>query len=297
MDKFANKSINSLEFIEKLNEGSFGIVFKGYFKDGDSKTIVAIKKIKKKNPDEIIEPTTLREVFILKNLIHPNLIRLLDIIIDNNEIYLIYEYMDMDLYNFIYRSKNFIPKTVIKEILYNILKGLAFLHENFVIHRDLKLKNILISKDGKIVKIADLGLSRKLSILNPNYSKRIGTLHYMAPEILLNFTDYSFTVDIWAIGCIFYEIVFKKKLFHGNTFEEQLQEIAKVIGIPTNENWANIESNKDYKRIYPNFIKGIFNEKVKGLSYKAVDLLKQMLIYNPNKRIDTKKALEHVSLF
>ena len=297
MENLGHNTIKSLEFGEKLSEGTYGIVFKGNYINGNSKTIVAIKKIKKKIREEKIDYTTLREISNLKELKHPNVIRLLDIIVDKNDFFLVYEFMDMDLYNFIHKSKISINKTLIKEIIYNIFKGLEYLHSNFIIHRDLKPKNILISKDGHIVKIADLGLSRKLNIINPNYSKRVGTLYYMAPEMLLNFTDYSINIDVWSVGCILYELFFKKTLFSGKDYIDQIHKIEDVLGTPTNEIWPGIENTKDYKIIYPEIKKNQFENKVKGLSIKAIALLKQILTYNPSQRINVKSALIHVSFF
>lgn len=296
-DEFAKLSKDTLEFGEIINEGTYGVVYKGFYKTEESKKIVAIKKLKKIYPEEIIIPTTSREINNLKNLSHPNIVKLIDIIIEKSDIFLVFEYIETDLNKFLYKFKNNLTKELIKNIFYQILKGLEYLHSKCIIHRDLKPKNILISKKGDIVKITDLGLSRKLNIVSPIYSKRVGSLNYMAPEILLNFNDYSYGVDIWSAACILYELIFKKILFDGKDYEDQLHSIEKLIGTPTNQNWPNIEKNDNYKNIYQSIQKGIFDNKTKYLSKNEKDILKRMLLYDPNKRISIKAALSHVSIY
>lgn len=294
-DNFGGNNKNCLEFISKINKGSFGEVYKGNYLKSGKKTIVAIKKIESKYDGELLDHNIIREIFNLKNLNHVNIIKLIDVIIDKPSIFLVLEYVDMDLYDFIYKANKNISKELIKSILYKILKGINYLHSKNLIHRDLKLKNILISNEGDIVKIGDFGLSRKITLLNPTYSKRVGTLQYMAPEMLLNFSNYSYAIDIWSIGCIFYELIFKKKLFTGNHYDEVLKSIEKILGSPTNENWPNIESIENYTSKYHIIKKGIFINKEKGFNTLALDLFNNMIIYDPNKRISAESAIKHVS--
>lgn len=203
--------------------------------------------------------------------------------------------MESDLYKFIYNSKIYIKKTLIKEILFKILNGLNYLHSKLLIHRDLSLKNILLSNDANFVKISDFGLSRKVDIINPNYTKKIGTLYYMAPEILLNMQDYTNRVDIWSVGCIFYEMIFKKKLFSGHNFTEQIHSIENILGTPTNAIWPNIEKSDEYKKYYTESKENKFDLKLEGLNTNARDIIKRMIIYNPQERISPKNSLKHVS--
>ena len=176
-----------------------------------------------------------------------------------------------------------------------IFQGINYLHSKLFIHRDLKLKNILLTADGRIVKIGDFGLCRKLNLLNPCYTKRIGTLYYMAPEILLGLPNYSYSIDIWSLGCIFYELVFKRKLFEGNNATEIIKSIENVLGTPINTSWPNIENINKYKEKFPIVKKGIFENNSKGFNQCALELFNRMIIYDPNKRISAKSALNHVS--
>ena len=296
MEQFAYKGKESIEILDKIGQGSYGVVYKGYLKEGDKKKLVAIKEIKKAYEGETIDPITLREICHLKYLKHPNIIELLDVIIDNKSIFLIYEYMETDLYRFIYDSK-YNKKKLIKAILYKILNGLKYIHSKLLIHRDLSLKNILLSDGGNIVKISDFGLSRKIDLINPKYSKRVGTLFYMSPEMLFNFQDYTNRVDIWSVGCIFYEMIFKKTLFDGKNYIEQIHIIESVLGTPTNKTYPGIEKIEGYKKMFPNLKINIFDSKIEGLNKKELNLIKNMIVYNPEERISAQSAINDVSLF
>ena len=189
--KFGNYGKNIIKLEKKIGEGSYGEVFKGYINYPNSNSIlVAIKKIKNTYNNDLIDPTTLREISLLKKLNHPNIIKLLDIVIDD-DLYLIFEYLDFNLNQFLNKEKkNYLKKGFIKYILFNILKGLSYLHSNQIIHRDLKPSNILISQDGKNIKICNFGMSRKINFYNRQYSQNVSTLFYSPPELLLGMTDY-----------------------------------------------------------------------------------------------------------
>lgn len=286
----------TLEFIEHISQGTYGNVYKGFYDKDGVKKLVAVKQIIQRFNVDLIDSTTLREIMILKSLSHENIIKLIDVVDKKPYIFIILEYLDMDLYNFLYNSKKKLTKEIIKNIMKQILQGINYLHSKLFIHRDLKLKNILISADGKIVKIGDFGLCRKLNLLNPCYTKRIGTLNYMSPEILLGFPDYSYSIDIWSLGCIFYELVFKKKLFKGNNATEIMKSIENVLGTPKNTSWPNIENIDKYKEKFPIDKEGIFENNSKGFSKCALELFNRMIIYDPSKRISAKCALNQVSL-
>lgn len=285
----------TLEFVKHISKGTYGDVYKGFYaKDGEKK-MVAIKQIIQKHNVDLIDSTTLREIMILKSLSHENIIKLIDVVDKKPYIFIILEYLDTDLYNFLYKSKIKVTKEIIKDIMKQIFQGINYLHSKLFIHRDLKLKNILLTADGRIVKIGDFGLCRKLNLLNPCYTKRIGTLYYMAPEILLGLPNYSYSIDIWSLGCIFYELVFKRKLFEGNNATEIIKSIENVLGTPINTSWPNIENINKYKEKFPIVKKGIFENNSKGFNQCALELFNRMIIYDPNKRISAKSALNHVS--
>ena len=181
--------------------------------------------------------------------------------------------------------------------MYKILDAVAFCHSKKIIHRDLKPQNILVEKDGEIVKVADFGLARAFSIPIRPYTKEVLTLWYRAPELLLGINEYSTPVDIWSIGCIFGELVLRQPLFKGEYEIEQLFKIFHLLGTPDKNIWPDVESLPNYSKEFPKFKPLKLEKYFVGLDKNGIDLLKQMLIYDPNQRITAKQALMHVRIF
>jgi len=199
--------------LEKIGEGSYGQVYKA--KDNKTQEIVAIKKIIMNNDEDGIPGTALREICILKELKHKNIIALKNVEYKpyDRMLYLVLEFMDCDLreyYTKLCKSK-YIPCYELKSIMFQILKGVSFCHLRRIIHRDLKPMNILY-KNG-VIKIADFGLARPYLMPTGTLTREIESLWYRAPEVMLGEQKYSLPVDIWTIGCIFAELVEKKVLF------------------------------------------------------------------------------------
>ena len=161
--------------------------------------------------EEGLPPTTLREITLLRELSHPSIVHLYDLryYFKERKLYLLFEYMDMDLRKFLDRraaEKREADPGQVRRIFLAILDAVDYLHENNIMHRDLKPQNILISASGDQIKIADFGLARHFSVPFRQYSKEIVTLWYRAPEIIMGHKGYGIGVDIWSLGCIFYEL-------------------------------------------------------------------------------------------
>ena len=178
--------------------------------------------------------------------------------------------------------------------MHQLLQGVAYCHSKKIVHRDLKPANLLINSEGAI-KIADFGLARVFSTPIRPYTKEVLTLWYRAPEILLGCLEYNTTVDIWSIGCIFAELYTKKPLFHGEHDIDQLYKIFMIKGTPTPEVWPEIISLQHYKKSFPKWGCKNFRDIIPNMSDSAIDLLKRLLAYDPNQRINAKQALNHVS--
>jgi len=273
-----------------VGSGTYGDVYKGKLKG--SSEIIAIKKIKIDLENEGIPSTALREITILRELQHPNIIELKDVICNNNKLYLLFEFAEYDLRKYLeeFEHKNLEEETI-KSFLYQILDALAYCHSKKIIHRDLKPQNILLTKNLKI-KIGDFGLARVFSIPIRPYTKEVLTLWYRAPELLLGINEYSTPVDIWSVGCIFAELVIKKPLFKGDCEFEQIMKIYSILGTPKIEDWNEIVNLPYYSNKFPNFSAKKIEEIVK-LDVNGINLLKSMLQYDPNKRITAKQALLH----
>ncbi|XP_041117296.1 cyclin-dependent kinase 2-like [Polyodon spathula] len=191
--------------IEKIGEGTYGVVYKA--KNKLTGQAVALKKIRLDPETEGVPSTAIREISLLKELNHPNIVKLLDVVHTEKKLYLVFEYLDQDLKKYMDSSQPVgMPLPLVKSYLLQLLQGISFCHSHRVIHRDLKPQNLLINRAGAI-KLADFGLARAFGVPLRTYTHEVVTLWYRAPEILLGCKYYSTAVDIWSIGCIFAEMV------------------------------------------------------------------------------------------
>ncbi|KTF76684.1 hypothetical protein cypCar_00038841 [Cyprinus carpio] len=228
--------------LDKLGEGTYATVYKGRSKLTDN--LVALKEIRLEH-EEGAPCTAIREVSLLKDLKHANIVTLHDIIHTQKSLTLVFEYLDKDLKQYLDDCGNCIHMHNVKLFLFQLLRGLNYCHRRKVLHRDLKPQNLLINDRGEL-KLADFGLARAKSIPTKTYSNEVVTLWYRPPDILLGSTDYSTQIDMWGVGCIFYEMSTGRPLFPGSTVEEELHFIFKLLGTPTEETWPGITSNEEF---------------------------------------------------
>lgn len=283
------------EKLGKIGQGSYGVVYK-VRKKTHTRDIVALKRVKlnMNGHEEGIPSSSLREIGALKNLKHPNVLELFEVIHTGSSIYLVFEYLDQDLKKTLESTDNGIPDKTVKSYLWQLLKGIAFCHSRRIIHRDLKLQNLLVNKDGT-VKLADFGLARNMSLPLRVYTKEVVTLWYRAPEILLGSDIYGPAVDVWSLGCIFYEMKTKKPLFAGDSEIDQLFKIFQILGTPTKTEWIDVLNLPHYQAQFPSWppidLKQIFVDS--NSSQEASNLLTKMLLYDPFKRISAQDAMKH----
>lgn len=235
-----------------------------------------------------------REISLLKELKHPNIVSLEDVLMEENRLYLIFEFLSMDLKKYMdsLGAEKMIEPDLVRSYLYQITSAILFCHRRRVLHRDLKPQNLLINPDG-IIKVADFGLGRSIGIPVRNYTHEIVTLWYRAPEILLGSQRYACAVDVWSIGCIFAEMATRKPLFQGDSEIDQLFRMFRILRTPTEEIWPGVTSLPDYKGTFPCWSQNQLSSQVKNLNEAGMNLLQKMLTYNPVHRITAKKILEH----
>uniref|UniRef100_A0A8C4RM25 Cyclin-dependent kinase 1 n=1 Tax=Erpetoichthys calabaricus TaxID=27687 RepID=A0A8C4RM25_ERPCA len=258
---------------------TYGVVYKGRHKTTGQ--VVAMKKIRLESEEEGVPSTAIREISLLKELQHPNIVCLQDVLMQESRLYLVFEFLSMDLKKYLdsIPSGQYMDPTLVKSYLYQICQGIVFCHSRRVLHRDLKPQNLLIDNKG-VIKLADFGLARAFGIPVRVYTHEVVTLWYRAPEVLLGSARYSTPVDVWSIGTIFAELATKKPLFHGDSEIDQLFRIFRTLGTPNNDVW-------------PDWKPGNLSSVVKNLNEDGIDLLSKMLIYDPAKRISARQALNH----
>jgi len=274
--------------LEKLGEGTYGVVYKA--RDVNTGDILALKKIRLDAEDEGIPSTAVREISILKQLQHPNIVRLYDVILSDQELNLVFEFVDQDLKKYLDTHGGIDPPTT-QSFLWQLLQGIAHCHKNRVLHRDLKPQNILINCDGEL-KLADFGLARSFGIPVRSFTHEVVTLWYRAPEVLLGSTHYFTAIDLWSVGCIFAEMASGRALFPGKNDKDQLLEIFKILGTPYPEDWVDMVELPEYRPNLP-FFKAQNLAKLIPMSEVGHELLQEFLQYDPAKRVSAEKAKEH----
>lgn len=279
------------EKLLKIGEGTYGTVFKA--KNRETQEIVALKRVRLDDEDDGVPSSALREICLLKELKHRNIIRLLDVLHGENKLTLVFEYCDQDLKKYFDSCNGEIDSDTVRLFMQQLLRGLSFCHSHNVLHRDLKPQNLLINKNGEL-KLADFGLARAFGIPVKCYSAEVVTLWYRPPDVLFGAKIYNTSIDQWSAGCIFAEMANSgRPLFPGSDIEDQLKRIFKLLGEPNEENWPGVALLPDYKDL--NVQQATFNlsQVVPKLNQKGKDLLQQLLICNPALRISAEDSLKH----
>ncbi|XP_066366304.1 LOW QUALITY PROTEIN: cyclin-dependent kinase D-1-like [Miscanthus floridulus] len=275
---------------EVLGEGTYGVVFKAI----DTKTgnTVAVKRIRiGKDKKEGVNFTALREIKLLKELKDPNIIELIDCFPYKENLHLVFEFMETDLEALI-KDKNIILSPAdTKSYVQMMLKGLAFCHKKWVLHRDMKPNNLLIGADGQL-KLADFGLARMFGSPGRNFTHQVFARWYRAPELLFGSKQYGSGVDIWAAGCIFAELLTRRAFLQGSSDIDQLGKIFAALGTPKSSQWPDMVYLPDYVE-YQYVAAPPLRTLFPMASNDALDLLSKMLTYDPKARISAQQALEH----
>lgn len=281
--------------LRPVGRGAYGIVCAAV--NSQTREEVAIKKIGNAFDNRVDAKRTLREIMLLRHLNHENIIAIKDIIRPPNketfnDVYIIYELMDTDLHQII-RSNQPLNDDHCQYFLYQILRGLKYVHSAHVLHRDLKPSNLFMNANCDL-KIGDFGLARTTSEAD-FMTEYVVTRWYRAPELLLNCSEYTAAIDIWSVGCILGEIVTREPLFPGKDYVHQLRLITELIGSPDDSSLGFLRSDnaRRYVRQLPHYPKQQFSSRFPSMSPGARDLLERMLVFDPSKRITVDEALSH----
>ncbi|RGP69751.1 negative regulator of the pho system [Fusarium longipes] len=282
---------SSFQQLEKLGEGTYATVFKG--RNRQTGELVALKEIHL-DSEEGTPSTAIREISLMKELKHENIVGLHDVIHTENKLMLVFEYMDGDLKRYMdtHGERGALKPTTIKSFMYQLLKGIDFCHQNRVLHRDLKPQNLLINSKG-LLKLGDFGLARAFGIPVNTFSNEVVTLWYRAPDVLLGSRTYNTSIDIWSAGCIMAEMFTGRPLFPGTTNEDQIVRIFRIMGTPTERTWPGITQFPEYKPTFHMYATQDLRNILPAIDPTGIDLLQRMLQLRPELRISAHDALQH----
>lgn len=210
-----------------------------------------------------------------------------------------FEFLSTDLKKFMDRAGKGpafpLDPTLIKQLMYQLIKGVAHMHRHGVMHRDLKPQNLLVDDsvpEGPLLKVADLGLGRAFSIPIKSYTHEIVTLWYRAPEVLLGASCYSPAVDMWSVGCIMAEMARKQALLPGDSELQQLLHIFKLLGTPSEDTWPGVTQLRDWHD-WPQWRPADLAKVFPDLEEAGRDLIRRCFVYDPAGRINARDALAH----
>ncbi|XP_053677463.1 cyclin-dependent kinase 12 [Anopheles nili] len=299
---WGERCVEVFDVLEQIGEGTYGQVYKA--KDQQTNELVALKKVRLEHEKEGFPITAVREIKILRQLNHKNIVNLREIVTDKQDalefrkdkgsFYLVFEYMDHDLMGLLESGMVDFNEQNNASIMRQLLDGLNYCHKKNFLHRDIKCSNILMNNKGE-VKLADFGLARLYNADNRErpYTNKVITLWYRPPELLLGEERYGPAIDVWSCGCILGELFLKKPLFQANQEPAQLEMISRLCGTPTPAVWPNViklplfhtlKSKKQYRRK--------LREDFVFMPTPSLDLLDSMLVLDPDRRITAEDALK-----
>uniref|UniRef100_A0A673KRJ8 cyclin-dependent kinase n=1 Tax=Sinocyclocheilus rhinocerous TaxID=307959 RepID=A0A673KRJ8_9TELE len=288
------RSVEEFQCLNRIEEGTYGVVYRA--KDKKTDEIVALKRLKMEKEKEGFPITSLREINTILKAQHPNIVTVREIVVGSNmdKIYIVMNYVEHDLKSLMETMKQpFLPGEV-KTLMIQLLRGVRHLHDNWILHRDLKTSNLLLSHKG-ILKIGDFGLAREYGSPLKPYTPVVVTLWYRSPDLLLGAKEYSTAVDMWSVGCIFGELLTQKPLFPGKSEIDQINKVFKDLGSPSEKIWPGYSEMPAVKKM--TFTEYPYNNLRKRfgalLSDQGFDLMNKFLTYCPAKRISADEALKH----
>ncbi|NWV97852.1 CDKL2 protein, partial [Machaerirhynchus nigripectus] len=274
-----------------VGEGSYGMVTK--CRNRDNGQIVAVKKFLESDDDAAVRKIALREVKLLKQLRHENLVNLLDVCKKKKRWYLVFEFVDHTVLDDLEASPNGLDYDRVRKYLFQIMRGIAFCHSHNIIHRDIKPENILVSQSG-VVKLCDFGFARPLAASGEVYTDYVATRWYRAPELLVGDSKYGRPVDVWAIGSLITEMLTGEPLFPGDSDIDQLFHITKCLGSLIPRQQELFYKNPLFAGMKLPEVKELesLEKRYPKLPADALDLAKECLQIDPDKRPSCAQLLQ-----
>lgn len=287
------RPVTEFEKLNRIGEGTYGVVYRA--RDTVSNEIVALKKVRMEREKDGIPVSGLREISLLLSLKHKNIVQLKEVVVGKHldSIFLVMEYCEQDLASLLDNMASPFKEAHIKCLMLQLLHGVQYLHDQFIVHRDLKVSNLLLNGKG-ILKIADFGLARKFGYPYKPMTPIVVTLWYRAPELLLGSKVQTTAVDMWAVGCIFGELLGNKPLMAGKSEINQFELIVDLLGTPSDQLWPGFSSLPGAKST--NFKRQPYNNlkhKFSWLSPAGLTLVNHMLMYDPCKRASAAECLQN----
>ncbi|CEM02536.1 unnamed protein product [Vitrella brassicaformis CCMP3155] len=298
------RSVNIFKKLNKIDEGTYGVVFRA--QNTETGEIVALKQIKyhEKQEKEGFPITSLREISILLNMQHENIVDVKEVVVGKSptHIFMVMEYMEHELKALLEDMKNSFSVAEVKALLLQLLRAVAYMHHHWILHRDLKTSNLLFNNQG-VLKVCDFGLARKYGAPIRVYTHHVVTLWYRAPELLLGERQYTQAIDVWSVGCIFAEMILRTPIFPGKNEKDQIDNIFRLTGSPSESTWPGFGELPHIKagRVKIKNIRPTWREKFPRASYTGgcsltdtgLDLMIRLLDPNPKARITAAEALDH----
>ncbi|PSN67468.1 kinase-like protein [Corynespora cassiicola Philippines] len=294
------RQVTNFEVLNHIEEGSYGWVSRA--KELSTGSVVALKKVKMDTASQEGFPVTaLREINILQKARHPNIVDLKEVLAGetSNEVVLVMEFVEHDLKTLQEDMSEPFLASEVKTLLKQLTSAIGFLHENSIMHRDLKTSNILVSNRG-ILKIADFGMARYIPPSTAPLTQLVVTLWYRAPELLLGTEDYGVEIDMWSLGCIFGELLAREPILQGTNEVDELSKIFALCGLPSERTWPDFYRMPNAKSLKlprdPNSAStySLIRKKFPFLTNAGSELLSSLLSLNPKSRPTAQEMLEHL---
>ncbi|KAH8131765.1 cell division cycle 2-like [Trichoderma asperellum] len=297
-----SRSVDHYDKLNDIEEGTYGFVARAT--ELATGRVVAIKRLKLEPGDPNGLPVTgLREIQILKRCRHRNVVKLEEVVVGNdvgkpdNSIFLVLEFVEHDLKSILDDMPEPFLSSEVKRLLLQLASGVAYLHDNYILHRDLKTSNLLLNNRG-LLKIADFGMARYVGEPAPKLTQLVVTLWYRSPELLLGTRSYGAAVDMWSVGCIFGELIAREPLLQGSNEVDQISKIFELCGFPTEESWPSFRRLPNARSLRlpkqsPLATGSVIRAKFPNLTTAGASLLNALLALDPDKRPSAKEMLEH----